>query len=237
MKYLFLIISVIFIIPNTYSKEYKSLNDFKVKTNQKGLTKSDWLLKDRKLNTKIWKEANYYNLSNNLPLEYTTINQHKDFYYWYQQEISIKRHEVVWPSIAVFVSSKLGLMEKFPINVLTNSKIINYSKKGSSIIFNNVFRELFMLLNQKHIIKGEEALKWDAELLYKEQVELLQSMYETIDKESLKKLEHLVQRKGLNALFISKKLKYEDDISNPIQRYNYALQKLRPYCQERYLIK
>ena len=108
MKMLFFFL--VFILSTSISaREWKCLKEYKKVTKNKTLLASDWLKQDRKKNTKIWQNANSYNLNNNLPKEYETIEQRKAFYAWYSLEIQKKGHQVIWPKMAFFISKKMNL--------------------------------------------------------------------------------------------------------------------------------
>jgi len=228
MKYVLLCLFICF-SNSIHSKEWKNLKTYQKTTQRIHLSASDWLKKDRKRNTLIWKKANAYNLEVNLPREYTSIIQRRDFYKWIFNELNDKGHEVLWPAMAHYISNKLRLVNTFPFNLLTRKKVKHYSYQGSEVVFNNAFQTLRELINSQVILKGESAIKWDSKLLRREQFEWLETIYKTIDERSLKTIDRIAKGKFLYAFVLPKKLRFKGDISKAEVRYNYAFNILKPY--------
>jgi len=141
MKYI-LILFLITLNTPLCAKEWRSLKIYQKITQKEKLEPSDWLKSDRLKNTTIWQMANKYNLDNNLPKEYNRIDERKDFYNWFYKELENQGHEVVWGTMAHFISKKLRLMEVFPYSIFSNKSILNYGNQGSKVVFNNAFKEL-----------------------------------------------------------------------------------------------
>lgn len=212
-----------------HSKEWKSLKAYKKATTLQELSASDWLKHDRKKNTLVWQKANDYNLNANLPNEYNTISQRRDFYKWLNSTLKTKGHEVIWPAMAYFISNKLRLVNTFPYCIFVKRKIKNHSKKGSETVFNNMFKSAALIFNSEDILKGKSALEWDKDILYNEQYIWIDAIYKSIDRKSLKTIERIAKGKFLYGLVLSKSIRFEGDITIAKARYNYALNTLRPY--------
>ncbi|OBX21250.1 hypothetical protein BAA08_13460 [Bizionia sp. APA-3] len=84
----------------SYASEWTCLKIYQQETGQQALSEKDWLTSDRRRNSQVWQQANTFNLENQLPSEYSTIRQQRDFYEWYYTAISEKEHDVVWPKMA-----------------------------------------------------------------------------------------------------------------------------------------
>lgn len=231
MKYVLLCLLICF-SNSVYCKEWKNLKTYQKSTLKIHLSASDWLKSDRKQNTLVWQRANIYNLNGNLPEEYTSIIQRRDFYQWIYNELNNKGHEVVWPAMAHYISNKLRLVNTFPLNLLIREKIKNYSYQGSEVVFNSAFQTLRGLLNSQSILKGEAAIKWDSNLLKLEQFDWLATIYSTIDERGLKTISRIAKGKFLYAFVLPKKLRFRGDISKAESRYNYAFLILRTYCKK-----
>ena len=219
---------------SAFPKEWQSITEFQKETNLHELPAKDWLRSDRKQSTLVWSLANHYNLSHNLTHEYETIAQRRDFYKWYYEAIALKGHEVMWPKMAHFISKKLRLIKAFPYNLFTKKEVKDYAYLGSESVFNLAFPDLKALYFSNTIFKGEAALQWDEEVLYKEQYLWINHIYETIDTKSLKTIERMAKGKGFYALMVAKAIRFEGDISKPEERFNYALGALRDYCERTY---
>ena len=216
------------------AREWKSLRVYQKETQQESLPPSDWLKCDRTKNTLVWQEANAYNLKNNLPQEYKSISQRRDFYKWLFNELNKREHEVIWVKMAHFISKKMHLMEVFPYAIFSKKDIKAYAKQGSEAVFNNVFIELQRLYNSPSILKAEKALEWDRAILKKEQYEWIDSIYKTMDAKNLKTLERIAKGKFLYGLFVPKSIRFKGDLSKAEIRYDYAIEVLKPYCKNRY---
>ena len=212
------------------AKEWKSLKAYQKETQLTDLQPQDWLRSDRTRNTAIWMSANLYNLTNNRPQDYVTIKQRKDFFKWLNIELKAKGHEVVWPSMAYYISNKLRLLECFPYEMLTKRQMKAYAKAGSEAVFVNAFETLNDLFHSEEVLKRKAAVDWDKAILQEEQFVWIEAIYQTIDEKSLQQIERIAKGKSVYGLFVPKAIRFEGDISIAEDRYNYALNKLRSYC-------
>lgn len=216
------------------AKEWTCFKDFQKTTGNLELPTSDWLKSDRKHNTLKWEQANAYNLEHGLFGEYTSIQQRTDFYQWLYEALDKKGHEVVWPKMAHFISNKLRLVKGFPYRIFMKGSIKKYAYLGSEAAFNGAFETLGALYYSKVIFKGENALDWDKQLLYKEQHIWLENIYKKVDASTLKTIERMAKGKGFYALIVPREIRFQGDISLEEKRYEYALHTLRDYCKEHY---
>jgi len=213
-----------------YAKEWKSLRQYQKATHQTSLSPSDWFASDRRQNTLVWQHSNAFNLSNDRPQEYQTINQRRDFYVWIINEFHEKGHEVNWPYMANYISRKLRLLETFPHCIFTSKHFKNYILQGSEVVFVNAFSRLRALYISDQVLNGNEGLLWDENMLHDEQYKWVQSIYLEFDTKDLKKIKRIVGGKFIYALVVPKPIRFEGDLSNPEVRYRYALNIFRPYC-------
>lgn len=232
MRHILIQCLLILIFQHSYSKEYACLKGYQNETGKTELKPSDWLKKDRKQNTTVWQQANLYNLTHHLPEEYKTIKQRRDFYEWYMKAIYEKGQAVLWPTMSHFISKKLALTKSFPYSVFIRKEVKDYAYLGSESVFNSSFGYLDALMHQPDALTKEEALKWDKTILHKEQYEWLQSIYDEIDGETLKVIDKMAKGKGFYRLMVSKAIRFEGNISQDEDRYQYALYTLRPYFEK-----
>lgn len=218
----------------SYAKEWKNLKTYRKTTNVNVLTPSDWLRSDRKKKTSVWHKANMYNLENNLPAEYENIVQRRDFYKWFYSEVSKKGHKVVWPAMSYFISKKLRLTNAFPYRIFLKKDVRTYSNIGSKNVFYRCFPVLKDLFFSDRIVAKEEALKWDKNVLYSEQFKWISGIYSKMNSKTLKKLERIAKGRCLYSLMVPKEIRFTGNLEAAQERFNYAVQKLRPYCIERY---
>ncbi|MCX7547516.1 Insecticidal toxin complex protein [Xanthomarina sp. F1114] len=217
-----------------YSKEYKNLKEYQEISGNAQLAPSDWLCKDRKKNTLVWQQANIYNLENNRPLEYQTIQQRTDFYLWLFKTLDKKEQEVVWPKMAYFISNKLEATQSFPFKLFIRKEVKRYATKGSQTVFGKAFPQLKMLYFSEENLTAKDAYAWDEALIDKEQNVWLQDIYNEIDEKTLKTIDKMAKGKGLYTFMVPKEVKFTGDLSDKENRYHYALNTLRPYCEEKY---
>lgn len=90
------IIILLLLIPNfLLSQEWSSIKPYKKETGNEELDEGNWLKKDRKRNTDVWKQANVYNLSlDNGFHKYKSISEIRDFYVWYSEEVISRGNEI-----------------------------------------------------------------------------------------------------------------------------------------------
>ncbi|SFW29158.1 Insecticidal toxin complex protein [Cellulophaga fucicola] len=233
MRYfLNLILFLIFI--DGSAAEWKNLKEYRQETGDTILTSQDWLTKDRLRNTIVWQQANSFNLTNNLFLEYQTIAERRDFYKWFALSIEEKGHKVVWPRMAHFISSKLSLTSRFPYNIVVKKDVVLSSKNGSEKVFNSAFKSLKKLYLQDKILSKEESKIWDNNLLYKEQYVWIVAIYKEMDAKTLKRLERIAKGKFFYGLVVPKKIRFKGDLTSPKDRYTYATETLRKHCENSY---
>lgn len=225
--FLFLFISNL----SLYAKEWKSFRVYQKTTHKENLLPSDWLKSDRINNSDTWKLANFFNLESNLPQEYQSIAERRDFYKWVNNEVEKQGHKVVWFQMVHFISGKLRLMETFPSAIFTNKKIMDYANSCSESIFKNSFVEINNLFKSKKVLNEEAALQWDKDILYKEQYVWVDDIINHIDAHSLKKIENILRGKFLYGIFFPKEIRFMGNLENKEMRYNYALNTLREYFE------
>jgi len=231
-SYLFLLIFTITTLG--YSKEYQSLKSYQEESGKNQLGPSDWLRKDRKSNSLVWQQANIYNLQHNLPLEYQTIQQRTDFYLWLYNSLDERNLQVVWPKMAYFISNKLKITQSFPFNIFIRKEVKLYAVKGSNTVFIKAFEKIKTLFFSEKTLTVKEAYLWDEVLIRKEQHDWLQDIYTEIDAKTLRTIDRMAKGKGVYRLIVPKEVAFSGDLSDKENRYQYALNTLRPYCQEKY---
>ena len=216
---------------STLAKEWKSKRVYQNETNQTELLPSDWLKSDRLHNTDIWQNANSYNLIHNQPLEYLNIKQRRDFYKWLNNNLQQKGHEVLWVAMASYISHKLRLVRAFPYSVFTNETLKMYTELGSETVFNESFTLLKDIFLLKETLQKGEALQWDKKILYEEQYQWLANIYTQMDSRTIRKIDRMAKGKFLFGLVVPKRVRFTGDISVTEDRYNYAINVLRNYCE------
>lgn len=217
-----------------YASEWPSLKAYQKQTGRTELTSSDWLKSDRKNNTIVWQQANAYNLENQLPEEYQSIPERRDFYEWYYKSMEAKGHEVIWPKMAHYISKKLRLTKAFPFSLFTKKSVKEYAYQGSEKVFNSVFLKLKVVYNSSKELQYTAAIEWDKEILYSEQYHWLQEIYSDIDAKTLKTIKRMSQGKGFYALLVPSEIRFKGNITDAKTRYEYALGTLRDYCKAHY---
>ncbi|MGJ5641239.1 Insecticidal toxin complex protein [Formosa sp. S-31] len=217
---------------SSYAKEWQSLKAYQKATKQEHLAQGDWLKRDRIQNNGLYNNANRYNLLHNCPEEYPTVKQRYYFYNWLQGELHDKKVDVNWVKMARFISKKLSYVSAFPYKWFVRKSTIYYSNLGSEVAFSKAFGYLNALYSRSEVPDSETCLKWDLAMLEREQYNWVESVYQKMDESSLKQIERIAKGKSVYRLFIPKALEFKGNLSNPDDRYNYALETLLPYCSQ-----
>ncbi len=225
----------IFILLNTqiaFSQEWENLKDYKKKTGQNDLQNGCWLKKDRKRNTKTWKQANKYNLSiNSGNLKYKTIRQKRDFYIWFDEERKKLGHEINTAGVAAVVAGQFSNFDNYFIRIfiIRNKKVVWFGNEGSKKVLEFVFPLLKEVYFSNKILKGQEAKSWDTKNGIIEQCQILEPIYNQLSPKEIHKLERMAKGKGIYNLGIKNELKFEGDIRDCKSRYEHSFSKLYPF--------
>lgn len=231
MRPLIVLICISYFCTSVYGKEYPCLTAYQKETGLEQLGPMDWLKKDRKRQTMVWQQANLYNLEHQLPQEYSSIKQRRDFYVWLNETLEEQGYEVIWPRMAHFISKKLVMVKAFPYAIFTGKEIKSYAEMGSETVFNACFKDLGQLFKGT-VLKGDDALIWDQEILKMEQYQWLAPIYEDVSPKTLHTIEKMAKGKGFYGLVVPKPIRFQGDITQADIRYQYALETLRPYFKK-----
>ncbi len=217
------------------AQEWKDIKSYQKETGNTSLIDGNWLKKDRKKQTHIWKQANKYNLSlKNGNNKYKTVNQIRDFYLWFDEEIKNQGYEIKWFGIAPIAANQISKANLFLIRVfiIRNNELISFLNNGSKKVFSYAFTEMEEIYFSNEIIKGKDAEKWDAKYGLDEQCIILEPLYNDLSEKSIKKLERMAKRKGIFYFGIPKSLEFEGDIKDCKTRFNHGVNKLQPFYLE-----
>ncbi len=129
------------------------------------------------------------------PDEFTNLKARQQFYEGAKKRFAKLGYEVQWMKVASetvrmlrFADSKIG--GKF---AKTNPAISHFFNKGNKAIFVNTLKKMKALLNEKKILKGLDAVKWDAQILSDEQA-LISPYYQLLSETDLDVLDHNIKR-------------------------------------------
>ena len=125
-----------------FSQEWKNLKEYEKTTGTNVLKNGCWLKKDRKRNTETWKQANAYNLSlGNGNLNYKTISQIRDFYFWFDEERKKLGHEINTIGIIAIVADQLSNFDNWFIRecIVRNKEVIWFGNEGSKKVLAYAF--------------------------------------------------------------------------------------------------
>jgi len=227
-----IVILILFINSNLVeAQEWRNLKSYQKETNYNSLQEGCWLKKDRKINSKIWKQANTYNISLTHGFEkYKTIKEIRDFYKWFDTERIQQGHEIQWIGIAAIATNQLAKLEMsfYRIFIVRNKEVVQFANEGSKKVFSDAFPKLKEIYFSNELLVGEKAKEWDKNHGVNEQCKLLQPLYDNLTKKAFKKLERMAKAKGIFCFAIPKKLKFEGNIKNCEARVAYGIEKLLP---------
>ncbi|MBI9040452.1 hypothetical protein [Lutibacter sp.] len=231
IKYLSLLVSLLF-IQATHSQEWKNYRTFKKQTGGLILKEGCWLKKDRIRNTKTWKAANSFNLSQeNGNLKYTSISIIRDFYLWFDDEIKQKGHEINGVGIAAIAAKQLSNVDNFFIRclIIRNKEVVSFANEGSLKVIEFVFPLMSSIYFSDEIFKNESARNWDLKYGEMEQCEILDPLYQKLSNKALNRLQKMAKGKGVFNLAVPNELKFKGDIKNCETRFEHGENVLFPY--------
>lgn len=235
MKTRIIILSILVFLSSsnlTCAQEWKNLKSYQKETGYETLQEGCWLKKDRKKQNEVWKQANAFNIQfDDGNLKYQTISQIRDFYRWFDSEREEQGHEVHWAAIAAIAASQLSKLEISFIRcfVVRNKEVVKFAHEGSIKVLEFAYPLLKKVYFSPIILKGETAENWDIEYGQNEQCIVLDTLYKKLSKKALHKLNRMVKGKGIYNLAIPKKLKYEGNIENCQERFEYGINKMLQY--------
>jgi hypothetical protein len=215
-----------------YAQEWKNLSTYKKEAGFSVLEEGNWLRKDRKRNTAVWKSANIFNLLNEqASSKYTNIHQIRDFYIWFDEVRKEQNHEVNWVGIAAIAAGNLAKLDNSFVKIfVTNDKEIQtFAEQGSRKVFDFAIPELKKIYFLEQLLTGEEARNWDYKYGRIEQCDILSGIYNKLSDKAIKKLQKMAEGKGIYSLVIPKELKFKGDLKNCEARYNYSINTLLEY--------
>jgi hypothetical protein len=227
-----IIATFLLLINNLVAQEWRSLKVYQKETGNDSLANGCWLKKDRKRQTKVWENANIFNLSEKKGnLKYTSISQIRDFYKWADQVRIKKGHEINAIGIGAIAATQLSYLDNGLIRffIVRNKEIVDFANEGSQKVFVFAFPLLKELYFSKELYTGEIAKNWDSENGLFEQCEILEPLYQKLSIKALNRLERMAKGKGIFNLAIPKELKYEGEIGNCQTRFLHGKNKLLPY--------
>jgi len=234
---IYFILSLFFLNINpTFSQEWKNLKAYRKETGKKDLLAGQWLEKDRKMNTDIWKNANKHNLTLEKGNQnYKTISQIRDFYLWFESERLKQGHEIKWIGVAQVVAGQLSLMDRNFIRVviIRNKDVVNFANEASIKVFEYAFPQLRNVLSSEKLIVSHEAQKWDDDYGTKEQCEILEPIYQKLSPKTLNQLDRMVKGKGIYRFGVRKRMRYEGSIEDCKVRFAHAANKISPYIERK----
>lgn len=230
----FVIFSLLFLLNSTnlFAQEFKNLKTYKKETGQSSLMNGYWLKKDRKKQTKVWKQANIFNLSKeNGNQKYKTISQIRDFYLWFDIERKQQGHEIKGVGIAAIAAGQLSKLNNGIICffIVRNHEVVNFANEGSIKVFEFAFPLLKNIFFSEEIIKGEDAKNWSLKNGRFEQCQILAPLYKKLSPRALHKLQRMASGKGIFNLGVPNCLKFEGPIENCDSRFEHAIHKILPY--------
>lgn len=234
------IITISLFVQFVMGQEYSSLKHYTHVTGQNQLKDGCWLTKDRKKQTEIWHKANLFNLSVEKGNEkYKSISQICDFYSWFDQVRIQQGHEIYWIAIASVATHQLCKMDNALIRtiIVGNKEVVQFANEGSKMVLDFAFPLLHDVYFSADKIVGVEAENWAAKYGMQEQCTILEPLYQELSPKALHKLTKMVKGKGIFALGVPGKLKFEGSIENCNARFQHGINKLLPYYKTHQLKK
>jgi hypothetical protein len=156
---------------------------------------------------------------------YTTIDARQKFYKKADQLFTNYGFEVKWLKVAAktvkileIAHSKLG-----GLFAHTNQEIRDFINNGNKAILDDFLLKVRALWRSGKVIKADEAMRWDAQMLSDEQ-NLIDGFYENLSKESLKILEKNL--KGLASRFLFNNPPFYGNVQDQEARWDFGMRKM-----------
>jgi RHS repeat-associated protein len=152
--------------------------------------------------------------------EYTNLEERQAYYKWANNFFSGKGFEVKWMKAAESTVGTLSLALLPPASWFgySNDEINTFIRDGNKLILDDMIpkvNELVTIYSKKGALKGDNALKWDAQALSEEQ-NLIQSLYDQLSTESVK----ILQKKLEN--FYG----FEDNVLDASDRWRFGMKQM-----------
>ena len=227
---------ITFYANQAFSQEWKSLKSYQKETGETLLQKGCWLKRDRKHQTKVWKQANLYNLTIVTGNQkYQSISQIRDFYLWFDADRKKQGHEILGVGIAAIAAKQLSKLDSGFIRffVVRNQEIVEFANEGSHKVFEFGFPLMKNVYFSDELITGKNAKNWSLKYGKIEQCDILQPLYKQLSTKALSRLAKMARGKGIFNLGVPKRLKYVGNIEDCQTRFEHGLYKLKPYYLQR----
>ena len=216
----------------SYSQEWANLRVYQKESGNHSLQDGCWLKKDRKRQSRVWTQANLYNLTQeNGNLKYKTISQIRDFYLWFDNQRKKQGHEIKWIGIAEIAAGQLSKLDCSLVRffIIRNNEVVRFANEGSSSVFKFAFPLLKEIYFSSETLKGKDAEKWFLEYGKNEQCQILEPIYKKLSTKALHKLDRMAKGKGLYAFGIQKELRYVGNIKDCQLRFEHGVNRILPY--------
>ncbi len=227
---------ITFYANQAFSQEWKSLKSYQKETGETLLQKGCWLKRDRKHQTKVWKQANLYNLTIVTGNQkYQSISQIRDFYLWFDADRKKQGHEILGVGIAAIAAKQLSKLDSGFIRffVVRNQEIVEFANEGSHKVFEFGFPLMKNVYFSDELITGKNAKNWSLKYGKIEQCDILQPLYKQLSTKALSRLAKMARGKGIFNLGVPKRLKFVGNIEDCQTRFEHGLYKLKPYYLQR----
>ena len=226
-----------FLIPNhSISQEWKSLAKYKVETNKQKICSGCWLKKDRKRSTKVWQEANKYNLTLSSKVavnKYRTISERRDFYKWFDMERKKIGHDIQWTGVAAIVAGQFAHLDSWFIRtfIILDSNVINFANEGNKAIFDDVYPFLQNVYFGDTLIKGNGAINWDSTYIDREQCKVVEPIYQKQKLQTLCKISNMAKGKGFFSFGVPYRIRFQGNVMDCLIRRKHGIYRLIPYYE------
>lgn len=167
--------------------------------------------------TDVFRKAANLNTTNLRSADYTTLPERQAYYKWANEHFTKKGFEVKWMGAAEKTVATLGLAMSPGASLFgfSNKEINKFISDGNKLILDDMISRVKELNEMKTPLKGDDALKWDAQTLSDEQ-DLIQDLYCNLSSESVKKLQsNLETMEG-----------FEGDVLSAADRWVYGMKQM-----------
>lgn len=178
----------------SFGKEYKNIKDYMFATGSKELHQRHWLKSHRENNTWQWKAACLYNFSYEKGFkEFVTLDERADMLKWLSDTIAKKGHETLYPRMLREITLSLKNASTKKVNYKETAE--DFAVICNDVVFDNMYEKLQELFQMEEPLTGAEAKDWDKEAIRYEQEEVLQPIYDKLNKNIIAELNEIKYRR------------------------------------------
>jgi len=186
---------------------------------------------DRKRQNATWGAVCTHIIEHQADTVLWTLKQRRDFYDWFRHWADTTGHTTQWPTAAYYIARQVAFQELPTARlVVKDSALRAFSTQASGLVFREALPGFQRVYQRQTPLNGRDAAVFDSTELYHEQCEVIDSLYQALPANSLKRLMRIAAGKGLFGLAVPKARRFTgDSLRDCQQRWRYGYSQLMGY--------